>query len=80
MKPFTLFISYLQDPLISSWKKMSPLPIQAQTEEEASRTAIAVADFAYPEFARELLIQIVGNGDDGRPVGEIRRPRSTEDR
>lgn len=76
MQPFSLFISYLENPLSGSWKKMPPMSIQALTEEEASRTAIAVADFAYSEVTRELLIQVVGSGDAGRPIGEIRRPIS----
>jgi hypothetical protein len=76
MQSFSLFISYLQNPLSGSWKKMPPLLIQALNEEEASRSAIAVADFAYSEVTRELLIRVVGADDTTRPKAEIRRPNS----
>ena len=72
LQPFSLFISYVSNPLTSEWRKMPPMLIHASSEEEASRTAIAVADFAFSEVSKEILIQVVG-GSDGRPVGEIRR-------
>jgi len=75
MKPFALFVSYVTNALTGEWRKMPPLPIHALTEEEASRTAIAVADFAFLEISKEILIRVVGD-DDGRPVAEIRRPNS----
>src|ERR1700733_6520910 len=77
MQPYSLFISYLQNPLSGTSKKMPPLVIQAVSEEEAARTAVAIADFAYPEFTRELLIRVVGAQDTDRPIADIRRPLET---
>jgi hypothetical protein len=74
MKVFSLFISYVANPGTGEWRKLAPMSISSLNEEEASRTAIAVADFACSEVSKELLIRVVG--DDGRPVAEIRRPLS----
>lgn len=76
MQPFSLFVTYLESTSTGSWKKMPPLLIQALNEEEAARTASAIADFACSELSKEILIQIVGSGESGRPIGEIRRPKS----
>jgi hypothetical protein len=76
MKPFTLFIEYLQNRVTGSWKQMGPIVVQAIDEEEAARVASGVADVLVPEFTSELTIRVVGNGDQGRPIAEIRRPPS----
>ena len=75
MQLFSLVISYLANPLTGEWHKMQPMIIHALTEEEASRTAVAIADFAVSEVSTDILIRVVYGGD-GRPVGEIRRPIS----
>jgi hypothetical protein len=72
-----LVISYLANSLTREWRKLPPMPIDALSDEEASRTAIAVADFAFSEVSREVLIQVISDhsGDaPGRPIAEIRRP------
>ena len=74
MKAFSLFISYLANPATGEWRKLPPMLISSLNEEEASRTAIAVADFACSEVSKELLVRVVGA--DGRPLAEIRRPLS----
>jgi hypothetical protein len=75
MQSFSLFISYLQNPLLGAWKKMPPILIEAESEEEAARSATAIGDFAYPELTGGILIQVVGARDTDRPIAEIRRPR-----
>jgi len=76
MPCYALFVSYLQNQLSGTWKKMPPIPFEAANEEEASRTAITLANFAYPEFVPELLIRVVADYHPGRPIAEIRRPHS----
>jgi hypothetical protein len=76
MQSYSLFASYLQNQLSGIWRKMPPIPFDASNEEEASRTAITLANFAFPEFAPELLIRVVAEYDPGRPIAEIRRPIS----
>jgi hypothetical protein len=75
MQVFSLFVSYLQNPLSGTWSKMAPVPFDATSEQEAARTATALADVLYPEFASELLIRVVAEYDPGRPIAEIRRPK-----
>jgi hypothetical protein len=74
MKAFSLFISYLANPVTGEWRKLPPMLISSLSEEEAARTAIAVAEFACSEVSKELVIRVVGA--DGRQVAEIRRPLS----
>jgi len=76
MQSYSLFISYLRNQLSNEWRKVPPISFEASNEEEAARTAITLANFAYPEFAPNLLIQVVADYDPGRPIAEIRRPIS----
>jgi hypothetical protein len=74
MQPFTLFVRYVNS-LTGEWRMVPPILTHASSAEEASRTAIAVANFAYSEVSKEILIRVVGD-DNGRPIAEIRRPIS----
>jgi hypothetical protein len=55
---------------------MPPVPFEAVSEEEASRTAITLENALCPEFAPELLVQVIAEYEPGRPIAEIRRPIS----
>ena len=78
MQKFTLFISYISNRLTNEWYKEPPILIEALSEEEASRTAIAVADFAVLAVSPNVLIRVTSGqtagSEDGRPIAEIRRP------
>jgi hypothetical protein len=76
MQTYSWFVSYLQNQLSGAWKKMPPVPFAAVSEEEASRTAITLANALCPEFAPELLVQVIAEHEPGRPIAEIRRPIS----
>jgi len=74
-QPYALFVDYL--PLTGEIRRlMPPILIEALNEEEASRIASGIADFAFPEVCRGLLIRITGPVEEGRVIGEIRRPKS----
>jgi hypothetical protein len=77
MQSYSVFVSYLRNQLSNEWRKMPPIAFQASNEEEAARTAIILANFAFPEFVPNLLIQVVADYDPGRPIAEIRRPISS---
>jgi hypothetical protein len=75
MKPFSMFVQYT---LKSTGAELhsGPILLRADSEREASDAAIAVADFAYPDIASVVLIRVVGSEESGRPITEIRRPKS----
>ena len=76
MAPYGMFVEYLR--IGASERRHDPFVLlEGTTEKEASNEASAKADSLYPEHATEVFILIVGGPlDDGRPIGEIRRPRS----
>jgi hypothetical protein len=74
MGPFSIFVTYILN-ATGEQQKTGPILLRAKSEREASDAAIAVADFAYPNIASNILIQILGSEGDGRPL-EIRRPIS----
>ena len=75
MQPYGIFVSYAKDDGTGSWRTVEPMRVQADSEEEACRAAVLLADFIYAEMKAEVLVRIIGP-DDGRVVGEIRRPIS----
>lgn len=74
MSKFALFISCGLNE--AAHTKLRPVIVEAISEEEACRTAAAVADavglLGYPD----VLVQVVGGCESGRVIGEIRRPLS----
>jgi hypothetical protein len=75
MESFSMFVSY-SIKSTGDQRNSRPILLNAKSEREASDAAIAVADFAYSEFASDVLIRIVGSDRSGRPIAEIRRPLS----
>jgi hypothetical protein len=75
LRKFALFIDYETKKLTHSRRKMEPIVIWAETEEEACRAATAIGEFAWPEITESMTIRVLGP-DAGRAIGEIRRPPS----
>lgn len=75
LQQFSLFISYVVNPMTGEWRKLPPIPFIASGEAEASRTAIAIANFAVAAVSQEVLIRVVADNSNGQPIAEIRRPQ-----
>jgi hypothetical protein len=73
MKAYSLFVEYL--PLHAAERRlMPPVLIEAQSDEEAARMATAIAEVVFPEMCEDIVIRLVNSSDDGRLIGECRRP------
>lgn len=77
LQSFSLLVSYPKNALTGEWRKVTPIVIRASSEEEASRTAAAVADFIVAEVSTDVLIRVLG-GSSGVPIAEIPRPVPTQ--
>ena len=75
MQPYGIFVSYANGDGTDEWRTVKPVRVSASNEEEAARAAVLLADFIYAEMKAEALVRIIAP-DDGRVVGEIRRPIS----
>ena len=75
MKTYSLFVEYL--PLHAAERRlMPPVLIEANSDEEATRMATAVAEVVFPEMCQDIVVRLVGSGAGGRVIGECRRPVS----
>jgi hypothetical protein len=73
MQKFSVVVSYLINPATQEWRSVPPVLVEANTEEDASRTASAIAD-SYVASSDDVLVRLVG--DNGRVIGEYHRPPS----
>jgi hypothetical protein len=74
VEPYVMFVEH-QD-LRGEWHKSGPVLLDAKTEKGASEAAIARANELYPDNASNVLIRVLSGDSNGRPIAEIRRPRS----
>jgi hypothetical protein len=75
MGPFSMFVEYMTK-ATGQPHRSGPILLKSDSEREASNTASAVADFAFSEFASDVLIRVIGSDGSGRPIAEVRRPMS----
>jgi hypothetical protein len=69
MAAFSLLLEYTEKPPGNRIRRLPPLLFLAENEEEAWRTATAVADFALAEIGDSILLRVV---DQQGLVGDTR--------